>query len=174
MQRDKQTVILDAIIAVIGGFFLLMALLEAGRDEFGFRLGLVVGLCLAALLVWRKIREKRGKSVRTGGINMLLFALAVFFLTMGVTDVGRDSFGAKLGFGLGVPLALYYLWRKRRDAKKADAQELAERQTPQSESSGAVSRSGAQAEEIPLTICPHCGAPGKGEVCQYCGMSKKE
>lgn len=167
--------ILDIIIAVIGWFFLFMALTQAGKDAFGFRLGLVVFLSLAALYLWRKIREIRHKSVRTNWVNIVLFAAGVFFLGMGVTDIGKESFGVKLGFGLAVPLLLCFLWRKIRDVKRLDAgEETSAWGIGQSDPVRTVPRPGAEAEQAPMTICPHCGAPGRGNVCSYCGLSKEK
>lgn len=51
------------------------------------------------------------------GLDITLAACGIFFLAMGVTDLGKDLFGVLLGFGTALPLALVYTWRKVREAR---------------------------------------------------------
>ena len=48
------------------------------------------------------------------GLNVTLLVCAIFFLTMGCTDIGDDLFGVLLGFSTAIPLAAVYIWRKLR------------------------------------------------------------
>ena len=50
-------------------------------------------------------------------LDITLAVCAVFFLTMGISDLGEDLFGVPLGLGTALPLALVYLWRKLRERK---------------------------------------------------------
>ena len=51
------------------------------------------------------------------GLDIILAACGIFFLAMGVTDLGKDLFGVLLGFGTALPLALVYTWRKVRESR---------------------------------------------------------
>ena len=171
---------LNVTMLVIGLFFLTMGLTDLGKDPFGVLLGLSVGLPLLGLYVWRKLRSARGKPVKAGAVCVLLFILALFFLSMGFTGLVRERSMAIMGFSLGLPLAALYVFRRRTELRAAEEAE-AETWTgadlpvvvrqPVREAPAAV-RQPVRTEEAPLSLCPHCGAPSKEKICPYCGMAK--
>ena len=75
--------VLNILLLVGGLFFLLIGCVELGDDPGGVFVGFGTGLPLAAVYVWRKLRQSRGKSVKTGLGTILLFLAALFFLMIG-------------------------------------------------------------------------------------------
>ncbi len=164
MERKTKGKALDIVLAACGIFFLAMGLMDLGTDLFGTLLGLGAGLPLLLVFLWRMIRESRGKSVAIRLGDILLFCLAMFFLTLGIAGIASNRQSVILGLSVGIPVGALYLWRRIREYREADAEEEAE------EKPAAPVRVKA---EPPMTVCPHCGAPAQAEVCPYCGLSKK-
>ena len=101
-------------------------------------------------------------------LNIFLVVNGFFFLVMGFTDIGQDPFGVKLGFSVGIPFLGIYLYRRLRARR---AREAAAAAAEQKRTAAARRETGERSGAL-VTICPHCGAPGRGSVCEYCGMSK--
>lgn len=172
--KQRKSSRLNLILVIAAAFFLLMGISSADSDAFGAILGFGTAIPLAIAYVWRKRREARGLSVKIRGGTIALFIGALFFLVMGLTEL--PSGGTDLAYGLvpGLILAAAYLSRRRKELRAAEAvpEPIPVRPAP------APTRSPAPAPEkkpapVPVTVCPHCGAPGRGEICEYCGMSKK-
>ena len=178
MKTDKRQMWLDIILLVLGLFFLAMGCAELGEDDFGAILGFGMGLPMLGAFIWRLIGRKKGSFAPAGWLCILLFAVALFFLVMGVSSLGDDAAGASLGLVFGLALAALYVLRRREELRKARAAG-AERQAPvqvQNMTANAEPARQNRAPQAPrqeaLTICPHCGAPCKEKICPYCGMEK--
>lgn len=164
--------VLNILLLVGGLFFLLIGCVELGDDPGGVFLGFGTGLPLAAVYVWRKLRQSRGKSVKTGLGTILLFLAALFFLMIGSIGIPDGEEAARLVLVPGLPLAALYLWRRIRELRELDAQKAAVPAQEINPDRGVEPARASAKEEVPVTVCPHCGAPGKGEICSYCGMTK--
>ena len=178
MKTDKKQTWLDILLLVLGLFFLAMGCTDIGEDEFGVILGLGMGLPMLGAFVWRMIGRKKGSFVPAGLLCILLFAVALFFLVMGVSSLGDNAAGASFGLVFGLALAAVYVLRRREELRRAKAAE-AERQNQTMVQNMAVNAEPSRQRQAPqapkqaaLTICPHCGAPAKEKVCPYCGMEK--
>ena len=169
MKINASVKVLNVLLLCHAIFYLLMGCMDLGENLLGTLLGFGTGLPLAAVYIWRKLRQSRGKSVETGLGTILLFLGALFFLMVGLTGVPDDKDTILVGFVPGVPLAALYLWRRIREYRDLDAQKAA---APAPEIFPDRAAAPAREKEIPVTVCPHCGAPGKGEICPYCGMAK--
>ncbi len=152
-------------------FFLLMGSMDIGEDLFGVCLGFGTGIPLAAVYLWRKLRLARGKSVRIKGGTLALFLTALFFVMIGIAGIAKDKDSALVGLVPGLPLAAVYLWRRIREYRDLDAQKDAA-PAPEIYPDRAAAPAPTREKEVPVTVCPHCGAPSKGEICSYCGMAK--
>ena len=164
--------VLNVLLAASGLFFLLMGCMKLGEDLFGTLLGFGYALPVAAVYIWRKIRQHRGKSVLIGLGTILLFLAALFFVMIGIAGLAKDKDSALVGLVPGLPLAAVYLWRRIREYRDLDAQKAAAPAQGTDPDRGAEPVPASAKEEVPVTVCPHCGAPSKGEVCSYCGMTK--
>ena len=173
--KQQKTKPLDLVLVIVAAFFLLMGIVDLGKDSFGTALGFGTAIPLAIVYFWRKRREARGLSVKIRGGTVALFVAALFFLVMGLTELAQG--GKDLAYGLvpGLLFAAAY-WTRRRRELSPTAEDVPEpvsvRPPP------AAARPASPAPErtptpVPVTVCPHCGAPGKGDICEYCGMSKK-
>lgn len=172
MKINASVKVLNGLLLANGLLFLLMGCMKLGEDLDQTLLGFGLGLPLAAAYIWRKIRQHRGKSVLIGLGTILLFLGALLFLVMGITSIPDGNDTVRLGFVLGVPLAALYLWRRIRELRELDAQKAAVPAQEINPDRGAEPAPASAKEEVPVTVCPHCGAPSKGEVCSYCGMTK--
>ena len=165
---------LDWILLIFAAFFLIMGITALGDDAFSVVLGFGTAIPLAAVYAWRKTREARGQSVAIRGGTVALFIAALFFLVMGATELLNPSSDAAYGLIPGLLLAWAYVSRRRKELHSAKA---ARTQQAKKEEPAAGSPSSSPAKKsprpVPVTVCPHCGAPGRGNVCEYCGMSKK-
>lgn len=165
---------LDPVLVITAVLFLLMGLSDLGKDPFGVALGLGTAIPLAAVYVWRKLREARGLSVGVGVLSVALFSLALFFLVLGITELACGGSDAAYGFVPGLLLTAAYAAHRRRELRAAEASPAKQREEPAYPPVRPASPAAeAVPAQIPVTVCPHCGAPGKGDVCEYCGMSKK-
>ena len=174
MQKDRKQKWLDITLLVLGLFFLAMGCTEIGEDEFGAILGFGMGLPMLGAYIWRVRGRKKGSFAPTGWLCILLFAVALFFLVMGVSSLGDDATGASIGLVFGLALAAVYVMRRREELRRAGEAE-AQRQI-QAQKQNVTVRSErpqpAPPQQTALTICPHCGAPAKEKICPYCGMEK--
>ena len=161
----------DVLLLINGLFFLLMGFMDLGRDQFGVGLGFGVGVPLCAVYLWRKLRRIRGKGVKIGRTTGLLFGFSLFFLMLGLTGITDDREAVLVGFVPGVPLTALYLWHRIREYRSYDRQP----EVPAAVEVMPLRVAPPAGEKtVPVTICPHCGAPGRGTVCEYCGMAKTE
>ena len=131
-------------------------------SDLGYTLLFTISGLLLLFLYFRA--ELRRKESRRVGIPIVCICL--FFGGMGLSDIGEDPFGVALGIGTAAPLLLDILLRLR--SRKYPAQEKTQtarmrtypEPQPQPE---------PKPEPQPVKICPHCGAPGRGDICEYCG-----
>lgn len=175
MRDNKEGKGLNVALLVCAIFFLLMGCMDIGDDLFGVFLGFGTGIPLAAVYLWRKRRLARGKSVQISGGTLALFLAALFFIMIGITGVTKDKDTVLVGLVPGLPLAVLYLLRRIREYRDLDAPKTAApAPVPTPVPTASVQPSAPTREkEVPVTVCPHCGAPGKGDICAYCGMAKQ-
>ena len=166
--------LLDLLLVLFAGLFLMVGLISLGDDSFGILLGFGTALPLAAVFFWRKRREARGQSVKIGWLTLALFIMALFFFVVFLTALGDGSEDFIYGLVPGLILGAAYVVRRRRELRTEDAvlEPVSVRPSAAPTKTTPPAPS-AQPAAVPVTVCPHCGAPGKGDVCEYCGMSKK-
>lgn len=173
--KQKQGRRLDLVLVVSAAFFLMMGISSVSGDAFGAILGFGTAIPLAIVYFWRKRREARGLSVQIRGGTVALFIAALFFLVMALTELPQGGEGLAFGLVPGLLFAAAY-WMRRRKELSPTAEDLPDpvdlRPAPAPAKPAAPAPS-ARPAVVPVTVCPHCGAPGKGDVCEYCGMSKK-
>ncbi len=169
--KDKT---LDLLLILFAVLFLLVGLTSLGDDAYGILLGFGTALPLAAVFFWRKRREARGQSVKLGGLTLLLFIMTLLFWVVCLSALAEG--GEDLAYGLvpGLLLGAAYVVRRRRELRAADSVlEPVDLRPASAPTRPAAPAPSARPAVVPVTVCPHCGAPGKGDVCEYCGMSKK-
>lgn len=173
--KQKQGRRLDLVLVVSAAFFLMMGISSVSGDAFGAILGFGTAIPLAIVYFWRKRREARGLSVKIRGGTVALFVAALFFLVMGLTELAQG--GKDLAYGLvpGLLFAAAYWTRRRRELSPTaeDVPEPVDLRPPPAAARPASPAPERTPTPVPVTVCPHCGAPGKGDICEYCGMSKK-
>ena len=169
--KDKT---LDLLLVLFAALFLMVGVTSLGEDAFGVLLGFGTVIPLAAIYFLRKRREALGLSVKIGGLTLVLFLMALLFWVVCLTALSDG--GQDLPYGLVPALILgaAYVVRRRRELRAADTvlEPVSVRPSPAPEKAAAPAPSPKPAA-VPVTVCPHCGAPGKGDICEYCGMSKK-
>lgn len=158
MKRSIIEKVLDITLAVCAVFFLTMGISDLGEDLFGVPLGLGTALPLALVYLWRKLRERKGKSVRIRPGTLALFCVALFFWMMGVSSIASDRRAVLIGLPVALPVGAIYLWSRLRELREMDA--------------GSAEQLRSEPETA-LTVCPYCGAPSREAVCPYCGRGKK-
>ena len=169
--KDKT---LDLLLALFAVLFLLVGLTALGDDASGILLGFGTAIPLAAVYFLRKRREARGKSVKIGVLTLTLFLLALLFWVVCLTALADGGEDLALGLVPGLILGAAYVVRRRKELRAADTVlEPVDLRPSFSPVKAAPPAPPTQPAAIPVTVCPHCGAPGKGDVCEYCGMSKK-
>lgn len=169
--KDKT---LDLLLALFAVLFLLVGVTALGDDASGILLGFGTAIPLAAVFFWRKRREARGQSVKTGVLTLLLFIMTMLFWIVCLTALADGGEDLAIGLVPGLILGAAYVLRRRRELRAEDTVlepvDLRPSAAPTKPTPPAPS---TQPAVVPVTVCPHCGAPGKGDVCEYCGMSKK-
>jgi len=92
--------------------------------------------------------------------SVLRIAFGVLFFMVFFDEIGSDPSTAftSLIFGAALLIWQFWPWIKKAFAKSRQ----------QAEVKRAVA---AEAEKV--KVCPHCGAPGTGSTCTYCGMPLK-
>ena len=145
------------------GIILLVIGLPSLVSEKDFAFGLVFTLPALVLLFLYFRAELRRKTAKPIGVMLVL--LFLFFSYMGLSDLGENPFGAAVGFSVALPLLLEILLRlrSRRLYPKAEEQET------QPPAAAPVRSSGPVRREQRVRRCPSCGAPGRGDSCEYCG-----
>lgn len=147
------------LLFTIGWIALILGITGLFGDEPSLAFGLFFLAAGAALLALAFREELRRDTPRRASIVILL--LGLFFLIMAVGDIGEDLFGVCLGFGAAAPLlAFFYLRLVRNRTLAADG--VRQPRTVHTQP-------GTSASPRALRTCPHCGAPGQSEVCEYCG-----
>ena len=170
--RKKSEKILDLLLILFTALFLLVCLTSLGDDPFGILLGFGTATPLAAVFFWRKRREARGKSVKIGVLTLLLFIMTMLFWVVCLTALADGGEDLAIGLVPWLILGAAYVLRRRREIRGADAilEPVSVQPAPVHPAPSPVKKA---SPPVPVTVCPHCGAPGKGDVCEYCGMSKK-
>ena len=168
--KDKT---LDLLLVLFAALFLMVGVTSLGEDAFGVLLGFGTVIPLAAVYFLRKRREALGLSVKIGGLTLVLFLMALLFWVVCLTALADG--GQDLPYGLVPALILgaAYVVRRRRELRRADAAPEPVSARPAQAAEGSAPAPSPKPAAVPVTVCPHCGAPGKGDICEYCGMSKK-
>ena len=169
--KDKT---LDLLLALFAVLFLLVGVTALGDDASGILLGFGTAIPLAAVFFWRKRREARGQSVNLGVLTLLLFLMTMLFWVVCLTALAEGGEDLAIGLVPWLILGAAYVLRRRRELRAADTvlEPVSVRPSPAPEKAASPAPSPRPAA-VPVTVCPHCGAPGKGDICEYCGMSKK-
>ena len=169
--KDKT---LDLLLALFAVLFLLVGVTALGDDASGFLLGFGTAIPLAAVFFWRKRREARGQSVKIGILTLLLFMMALLFWVVCLTALADGGEDLAIGLVPGLILGAAYVVRRRKEIRAADTVlEPVDLRPSAAPVKAAPPAPSPRPAAVPVTVCPHCGAPGKGDVCEYCGMSKK-
>ena len=168
--KDKT---LDLLLVLFAALFLMVGVTSLGEDAFGVLLGFGTAIPLAAVYFLRKRREALGLSVKIGGLTLVLFLMALLFWVVCLTALADG--GQDLPYGLVPALILgaAYVVRRRRELRRADAAPKPVSARPAQAAEESAPAPSPKPAAVPVTVCPHCGAPGKGDICEYCGMSKK-
>ncbi len=95
-------------------------------------------------------------------ITIPLVCVCLFFGGMGLSDIGKDPFGVALGLAVALPLLLEILLRLR---SRKFPEPIERKAAPVRYESKPEPQPAAR----PVKICPNCGAPGRGDICEYCG-----
>ena len=168
---------LDLLLVLFAALFLLVGLTSLGDDAAGILLGFGTAIPLAAVYFWRKRREARGQSVKIRCLTLLLFLMALLFWVVCLIALADGGEDLAIGLVPGLILGAAYVLRRRKELRTANAvhepvtlRPASAQSKPASAQPSPVKRTPRQ---VPVTVCPHCGAPGKGDICEYCGMSKK-
>ena len=133
-------------------------------SDLGYTLLFTISGLLLLFLYFRA--ELRRKESRRVGIPIVCICL--FFGGMGLSDIGKDPFGVALGVGTAAPLLLDILLRLR-SRKYPEPQETRASQLRNNTNPQPQPKYEPKPEPRPVKICPHCGAPGRGDTCEYCG-----
>ncbi len=119
---------------------------------------------------------KPGKLV--GGIIMAAFGLTAL-CGMGASDESGFAYivVCLLLMGGGLALILVYVasrkrysaYQQQQNARKQREQELIDKRKELELQKVNAEIRRLKEESEALRVCPHCGAPAKGEICEYCG-----
>jgi len=102
--------------------------------------------------------RRTGKRRRWASALRIIFG--VVFVMVFFDQIGTDATTAFTGLAFGAALLIWQFWpwikkARNRSRRQAEVKKAAE----------------AEAEKV--KVCPHCGAPGSGSTCTYCGMPLK-
>lgn len=156
-EMKKSFLALGIICVVIG----LTGLLDPNDLFFGLMF-LLPGLVLLFLHFRAQLHRQTRKPV-----SIPLVIVLLFFLFMGLSDLGKDAFGVALGFGVAIPLLLDFLLRMR--SRKYPAETEAVKPAPPISPPPSTANRTPARKARPVKICPRCGAPGQDDLCEYCG-----
>ncbi len=113
--------------------------------------------------------KRKGPGILSKLLNAVILIFALLFTVMGLTDIGQDSFGVRVGFGFGIPLLILYFARLRQqnaECRRGEEDRPAPDPKPVHDPAAEPREEPAQPDPV---ICPNCGAPGRGLSCEYCG-----
>ena len=154
--NERKSFLVLGIIALTFGVT-GMTDIDEGSDLVFSLIFTVVALVLLARYFRAALRRTAPKRV-----TIPLVCVCLFFGGMGLADIGKDPFGVALGLAVALPLLLEILLRLR----NRKFPEPIERKAPQVRYDP---KPEPQPAPRPVKICPHCGAPGRGDTCEYCG-----
>ena len=116
-------------------------------------------ICVHTIVLYFRAALRRTTPKR---ITIPLVCVCLFFGGMGLSDIGKDPFGVALGLAVALPLLLEILLRLR---SRKFPEPIERKAAPVRYES----KPEPQPAPRPVKICPHCGAPGRGDICEYCG-----
>ena len=120
--------------------------------------GYLCGACMNTLSV-------RGRKMPSTGGTVAKLAFGALFIVTAFTMDDAGGLGVSIIIGLALIAWGLLPWlRIRREQTAAQQSAAAERERLRAEK-----REAEQRELSEQKICPACGAPTKGRVCEYCG-----